>query len=341
MRTDNTRRVLLARIGWMNFYRGIVPADSELIGGGKYNETQVGNEELNFAPFKDRMSGFVQGVRSHPLALERISDLGAGLESLDNVLVIFVSKRPNEAGQVVIGWYHNAIVHSDALPDPRRSRRERYFNVETDTMRAVLLPTNERRQPVPGGAGGFGQANVCYPLQKGGIAKPGNWMRGVIRYVDGYSGANLISHPDAEAENQAAEQAEAVAAASQGQGFASSPQQRQAIEQHAMARARAHFRARFDVVSDTSNQKGVLDLCCSTGAKRIRVEVKGTTTNGESVMLTRREVERARSGNCALFVLHSIKLSGNNATGGTERVIDDWKIQKDRLLPVSYTYKLS
>jgi hypothetical protein len=342
MAPNGTDRILFARIGWMNFYSGIVPGDAELIGGGAYNETDIGSEVLNFAPHQDRMYGFVQGVRSYPLTLERIDPEAQGADTISSTLVIFVSRRPHQKGQVIIGWYRNATVHRDAASDPRSSAHDwRAFNIVAKRKNAVLLPTNERRQPVRAGSGAFGQSNVCYPREQKGHRKNAHWMRRAVDYILAYTGANLVTDRDVETQNQAAEQAEAVQAAGQGQGFASTPAQRRAIEDHAMARALTHFRKRFSKVENVSKQKGVLDLRCGSAGKTIvHVEVKGTTTSGDSVILTRREVERARLGVCALYVLHSVKLKGDNASGGKERVIYKWVIGKGRLTPLNFTYEL-
>lgn len=342
MASDGTDRVLFARIGWMNFYSGIVPGDPELIGGGAYNETKIGSEVLNFAPHQERMYGFVQGIRSNPLTLERIDPQADGAETAGSTLVIFVSRRPHQKGQVIIGWYRNATVHREAASDPRSvARNWRAFNIVAKRKNAVLLPTNERWQLVPAGSGAFGQSNVCYASERNGHRKNARWIRQAVGYVIGYAGPNLVTDRDIETQNQAAEQAEAVEAAGQGQGFASTPAQRRAIEDHAMARALTHFRKRFSKVENVSKQKGVLDLRCgSAGKARVHVEVKGTTTSGGSVILTRREVERARSGACSLYVLHSIKLKGEKTSGGKERVIYKWVIGKGLLRPLNFTYKL-
>src|SRR5687767_2863210 len=110
MASDGTDRVLFARIGWMTFYRGIVPGDPQLIGGGAYNETEIGSEVLNFAPHGGNVYGFVQGIRQHPLTIERIDEPAAGQDRISKTLVIFVSRRPHQRGQVIVGWYRNAVV---------------------------------------------------------------------------------------------------------------------------------------------------------------------------------------------------------------------------------------
>jgi Domain of unknown function (DUF3883) len=335
-------RVLFARIGWMNFYRGIVPGDPELIGGGAYNETEIGSEVLNFAAYEGRVYGFVQGIRQHPLTIERIDEAADGHDRVTMTLVIFVSRRPHQSGQVIIGWYRNAVVHREADSDPRpKFRSQRAFNITAKLKDAVLLPTKERWEAVPSGTGAFGQSNVCYPLDRDGHPKKAAWMSRAIEYVLKYAGANLVVDREVEVQDQAAAQAEAVDAAGQGQGFASTPGERRAIEDHAMARALRHFKKRYPVVENVSKQKGVLDLRCGSHGKTIiHVEVKGTTTPGESVILTRREVERARKKSSALYILHSIRLKHEKAIGGVERVIYKWDIGKGRLTPLNFSYKL-
>jgi len=342
MRAPGTHRVLFARIGWMNFYKGIIPGDPELIGGGAYNDVEIGSEVLNFAPHQHRMFGFVQGIRSHPLRLERIDPQAENSPTIGKTLVVFVSRRPHHKGQVIVGWYRNATIHREADGDPRPGAgNSRVFNAVANAKDTVLLPTNERWEPVPAGAGAFGQSNVCYPRNANGQPKNASWIRLALDYVLGYQGPNLVTHPEVETENQASEQAEAVNAAGQGQGFASTAAERRAIENHAMSRALKHFGKRYSRVENVSKQKGVLDLRCGTaGNVRVHVEVKGTTTSGDSVILTRAEVARARSSASALYVLHSIKLKGETASGGHERVIYKWVIGKGRLTPLNFTYRL-
>ena len=43
-------RVLFARVGWMLWYRGVQPDDPKPIGGGAYNEYEIGGEQFNFPP---------------------------------------------------------------------------------------------------------------------------------------------------------------------------------------------------------------------------------------------------------------------------------------------------
>jgi hypothetical protein len=70
--------------------------------------------------------------------------------------------------------------------------------------------------------------------------------------------------------------------------------------------------------------------------------VKGTTTDGEAIVLTNNEVKHACETNntCALFVLHSIRLEKKVASGGQHYIIDPWELQNEYLTPVSYTYRI-
>jgi hypothetical protein len=76
------------------------------------------------------------------------------------------------------------------------------------------------------------------------------------------------------------------------------------------------------------------------------VEVKGTTTSGEMIILTKNEVELASrdSKNVALYVLSDIVVSRSNnqfvLSGGTERPYMPWQIVSSRLTPLAFKYVL-
>lgn len=73
------------------------------------------------------------------------------------------------------------------------------------------------------------------------------------------------------------------------------------------------------------------------------VEVKGTQTKGEEIILTSGEVDFARRHReqMALFVVHSIKVSDKKKlTNGTERPIVPWDVDQGSLKPMSHKHKL-
>jgi hypothetical protein len=89
------------------------------------------------------------------------------------------------------------------------------------------------------------------------------------------------------------------------------------------------------------------DLHCSrSGNADLFVEVKGTTQPPGSIVLTANEVELARRQypDTALYVVHSISLSGDkaqpDASGGIARGLRPWNPDPDRLRPTAFVYRL-
>jgi hypothetical protein len=75
------------------------------------------------------------------------------------------------------------------------------------------------------------------------------------------------------------------------------------------------------------------------------VEVKGTTSEGNRILLTRNEVTHARRvfPQIALYVLADVTLTAVDesiyrADGGTEIIRDPWDIREGRLQALAYEY---
>lgn len=132
---------------------------------------------------------------------------------------------------------------------------------------------------------------------------------------------------------------------SSGQGFRVSAEERKAIEDHAMSLAEEHFREQGYDVEDVSARKS-FDLCCTRGVEELRVEVKGTQTNGAEVLLTPNEVAHAQKhrDQVALFIVHSVQVNSDGerhtASGGETRVILPWNIDEGELKPTGYKYRV-
>ena len=131
-----------------------------------------------------------------------------------------------------------------------------------------------------------------------------------------------------------------------GQGFRINAEARKAIEMHAMREAEAYFHGVLGYeIQDVSGSRP-FDLLCTKQDEEIRVEVKGTTTPGEDVVLTRNEVKHAKAnaGRVALFVVHSIRIEQKGArwvaSGGERRVLHPWDLLDERLKAMCYTYSL-
>lgn len=148
-----------------------------------------------------------------------------------------------------------------------------------------------------------------------------------------------------EVEEAAATYLERAAAKTRGQGFVSSPELRQAVERHAMAAAKSYLEELGFDVEDTSADRPY-DLLARRPGEEVFIEVKGTTTAGEEIMLTFNEVEHARRHKtaCMLFILADVDAEngpdGPTATGGTRRVLWPWDVDVGRLAPRSYKYRL-
>jgi hypothetical protein len=125
------------------------------------------------------------------------------------------------------------------------------------------------------------------------------------------------------------------------QGFAVSAEMRKTLEEHAVARAVQYFE---DGGFRVKRLGKPYDLICEKSPQTKCVEVKGTTTSGEEILLTAGEVEFACShpNDMALFVCHDIILKNSEgklvAQGGVDRIIDPWRIDRGTLWPIGFWY---
>lgn len=126
-----------------------------------------------------------------------------------------------------------------------------------------------------------------------------------------------------------------------GQGFLLNTKLRSTLENYAMDAAKAHFKSDgFDWEDRSKNNP--YDLCCRRGKEVVYVEVKGTQTTGDQIILTNGEVEFARGhkGQMALFVLHSIRVTESEGdfhlTEGTTKLINPWEVKDECLKPLSF-----
>jgi len=120
-------------------------------------------------------------------------------------------------------------------------------------------------------------------------------------------------------------------------------EQRRSIERRAMKLAESYLKEQgWTSVVDTS-AGNPFDFHCTRSGAEIWVEVKGTTSTGSSVVLTRNEVKHHRSVHprSSLIIVHSIRLSGKNKTvadEGTLHEILPWKIRDLDLDPIGFDY---
>jgi hypothetical protein len=341
-------KILLARVGFMKFYQGSKPGDEKPIGGGSYNDEDIGHEIYNFLNVKGICYGYFKPNMKSPfeINLGRI-EKDCTDDKIDNVLVIWFATKPGGGGQVVIGWYKNATVfraiqsHKD-LP-------LRGYNIKASVDDCVLLPISKRKFPVGHGIKGEkkgkpGQANAFYVLDDKGQVKdlgiPNNaWITGLIKYVTDYVGSKISSRED-----EIQEDILTAEHFSGGQGFQSNVEARLMIESHAMAICKKYYSDKKYVVKDVSANCPYDFIITKNGLSRL-VEVKGTQTTGDTIILTKNEVElsRTQGDSMALFIVHSIVMNKKTVKegSGVVSIIDPWRVSNDRLTPISFTYRLS
>jgi len=109
-----------------------------------------------------------------------------------------------------------------------------------------------------------------------------------------------------------------------------------------MGLALHHYSSLWREVIDVSATHS-FDLLCRDGKRELRVEVKGTTSLGLSVLLTRNEVRHAEANvhEMALFVVSEISAGASGAcSGGIISVIEPWDISRDELVPIAFECRL-
>jgi hypothetical protein len=344
------QHLLFARVGWMHWYRGPQPDDEKPIGGGEYNKTDLGNEAFNFLPSGKKVLGYFQPQlqprerrKAHPSSvhLEKIEPGFRG-DVLDKVLVVFVARNPVSGGQYVVGWYRDATVHRFAQDSSAKERNEFSYFVETAKDNAKLVPSDRRYFPVPGGKGGFGQANICYVFEDNkGTRKQAEWIDEAIEYVSSYQHEDAAQHPTSETDHEISQLIGTTI--ERAAGYQSNPRIRRAIEDYAMLWAYRRLKDLGLSPVDKHKTKPYDFLCTADGAD-LYVEVKGTQEDGRCISLTPNEVEHAKENkNSALFIVYGVDVKGKKApkvSGGKELFVRQWDINSGQLEPRGYSFTL-
>ncbi|MDT7846983.1 MrcB family domain-containing protein [Streptomyces justiciae] len=147
-----------------------------------------------------------------------------------------------------------------------------------------------------------------------------------------------------EATQSAATTANRRSARKGGQGFLLTAAERGAIEERSVLLATEHFEAQGWTVKDVGASKPY-DLHLTRGGEKLHVEVKGTTSDGSQIILTRAEVEWQRrfAPDNALVIVHSIELDRTvepaSATGGILHCTSPWTIEEETLTVISYIHR--
>ena len=128
-----------------------------------------------------------------------------------------------------------------------------------------------------------------------------------------------------------------------GQGFGLTLAERMAVERYAVKVAHEHLSSKGYQVRDVSSTRPY-DFIAAKDGTEIIVEVKGTTGNAKSIILTANEVEAHAESHPrnALIIVHSIELDRKadppRASGGKRVTISPWAIDRNFLRSLSYQY---
>lgn len=124
-----------------------------------------------------------------------------------------------------------------------------------------------------------------------------------------------------------------------------SKEKRAAIEQHAMHMAKDLLLEDGWDVEDTHLTQPY-DFIARRDGQKLYVEVKGTTTTGEAVILTKNEVRHHRNnpGEACLIVVRDIIMLEDvdepTCTGGIREMWLPWTIGDEHLTPMAYEYQV-
>lgn len=149
--------------------------------------------------------------------------------------------------------------------------------------------------------------------------------------------------PDVDAVQEVAEWAAGKRRSGSGGGYLLSGPLRRVIEDHAMGLAVAHYSKDWAVTDVHANHS--YDLECQRGDEVLHVEVKGTTSSGEAVIVTANEVDHARDHHphTELFVVSQVVVqhaTGPTPTahGGVTRIYPAWGTLESQLRPIAFRY---
>ena len=188
-------RVLFCNVGWMKEYRGIGEEDSIALPYVNMDKNAKNAEQYNFLNLDGYYYGYVSaktgGKKKQEIQLEKIDPKVEEEAYLDNVLVIWVAKRPNDkAGSRVIGWYKNARVY--------RNYKENSFglyNIRAKVKDSLLIPPMYRTYliypaRIIGAGKGMGQSNIWHPRGE----DSNEILENCINYINSYSYERFDEH---------------------------------------------------------------------------------------------------------------------------------------------------
>ena len=261
----------------MEFYRGRQGGD-EIRGGGAWVEqTGRGGEVCNFEPHDGHVHGFVR-ARGKTIDIRRIarrvSEPIDDVDSIDNVLIVWVAPRMGRSPTVVVGWYRNATVFRDLQflervpPIYQENGLAGHYRFKATSDDAVRLPVDARTLKIP-------------TFQKGYMGTPNIW------YADSDQAPPVV--------DQVKRLIKGKPRPPRSKTRNTDPEHNAKVEKAAIRAVRKHFeKCEYTVESVETDNVG-WDLEAYLRGKRcLRIEVKGLSGSDPVVELTPNEYEKLR-----------------------------------------------
>lgn len=271
--------LLVCRMGWMDYYAGIVKGGDRITGGGRYvDQHGYGFEIYNFLRDRSRVYGY---VKVH--GTNNIARLGADEDSdkIDNVTVVWAARRPT-GGVYVVGWYRNATVFKDYQRHPNDRRRRQPnssrlmgWNVTAKAADAHLLPDVERLFKLPVGRNALGSSLTTYV--DGPTRSERDLRRRLLKYA-GSSGTRRAALPRRSRRGGGRRQQD--------------PALRLKIEEAAMRVVARWYEQHGFMVKPVYRDRVGWDLEARSNGRLLRLEVKGCSSSEAACELTPNELTK-------------------------------------------------
>jgi hypothetical protein len=289
--------------------------------------------------------------KSHPSGLFSVWGIGAGEKSLNannwnklnsNDLVIFYTGLDSIVIAKVAQKFQSENVGRQIWPDSSESDVVQYVVTVDEILQFELKVKNNFSKAFYNKISSLNTFEVFENLALADIFSEGMLSSGLFlefmaraEDVDIASISNILDNK--------IDDYSATTPTVNNSGFSAA--ERKVIEMHAVSLAKEHFAmAGYSKIEDVGSYES-FDLKVQKDNETLFVEVKGTTLNGDSIVLTRNEVDLHLKvfPNNALFLVTQITLhKGDNlkASGGVIEVISPWKIAKENLSVIAYTYRI-
>ena len=264
----DTKKLLFAKIAWMNEYKGNHDKD-EPRGGGKYIEdTGRGGEEKNFKRHKEQYYGYVPPNNRKYMTLNIQEHFDARKEEhkISGITVIWIAPHLDGEGAVVVGWYRNATVFSQL-----KGKSGGYYQTQASVKDCHLLKPEERNLRTP--------KNFKRPRMYGDACT----LKSEKEFL---SKLNKLLNKPHTAQKQSKKP--------NSQSRSVDIENRRAVEQSAIDCVWTHYQNEgYDVKSVEKDNIGY-DLEVSNGFSKFCVEVKGLSRNEVHCELTPNEYKYAK-----------------------------------------------